>query len=84
MFILILNLFNGVLNLFLFCHFGKSATNSYEMLADCLYESDFQSLPVELQKYFILMIADVQRPLCYDGYGLVILDLETFSKVSVK
>lgn len=55
---------------FLYCYFGKSATDSY-----------WQKLPIELQKYLILMIANMQRPLYYHGFGIAVLDLETFIKV---
>lgn len=67
--------------LFLFCFFGKMATESFIEMADCLFESNWQSLPIHLQKYFILMINNVQKPLFYSGYGIIILNLETFTKV---
>lgn len=66
---------------FLYCYFGKSATDSYAKMADRLFESDWQKLPIELQKYLILMIANMQRPLYYHGFGIAALDLETFIKV---
>lgn len=67
--------------LFLFCFFGKMATESFIEMADCLFDANWQSLPIHLQKYFILMIDNVQKPLFYNGYGIVILNLETFTKV---
>lgn len=67
--------------LFWYCYFGKIATDSFEAMADCLYESNWQSLPIELQKYFIIMIANAQRKLYYHGFGVVKLDLEAFTKV---
>lgn len=69
-------------NLFLFCYFGKVTTDSFEKMAACLYsEVDWSELPVELQKYLILMIANVQRPLYYHGFYVTILNLETFCSV---
>lgn len=50
-------------------------------MADLLFESEWQCLPVNLQKYVIVMIADMQRPVYYHGFEVAILDLETFSKV---
>lgn len=72
----------GVSNLFVYCFFGKVATESYERMADSLYEANWQNLDVDLQKYFILMIGNAHRPLFYHGFNFAILDLETFSKVN--
>lgn len=69
-------------NLFIYCYFGKLATESYQNMADCLYESNWWELPVELQKYFLLMNVNMQRLLFYHGFEVAVLNLETFSKVS--
>lgn len=66
-------------NLFLYCYFGKLATESQNSW--CLYETNWQNLPLDLQKYFILMIANVQKPLHYHGFKIAVLDLETFTNV---
>lgn len=68
--------------LFLYCYYGKIATDSFEEMADCLYQSNWQSLPIELQKYIVFMIANAQRPIIYHGFGVVNLDLQTFTKVN--
>lgn len=68
-------------NLFLFCYFGKLGTESYEMMADCIYlYMNWHELPIGLQKYFILMLANMQEPLYYQGFGVTKsrLELETF------
>lgn len=46
-----------------------------------LYDSDWYKLPMGLQKYFVMMIANAQIPLQYHGYGLITLNLQTFSQV---
>lgn len=71
----------GVSNLFLYCFFGKLATESYAVIADHMYESNWRTLSVDLQKYFILMIGNGHRPVFYHGFGIAILNLETFAKV---
>lgn len=68
---------------FLLCFFGKIATKSFEEMADILYESNWQHLSPDLQKYFVFMIANAQQPLYYGGYGVTILDLQTFVRVSI-
>lgn len=67
--------------IFVMCFFGKMATESFEKMSYCLFEFDWHRLPVHLQKYFILMIGNTQRPLFYHGFGICILNLETFTKV---
>lgn len=71
----------GTTNLFFWCFFGKLTSESYARIADYLYESNWQDLPVELRKYFILLIANAQRPIFYHGFGIAVLNLETFCKV---
>lgn len=68
-------------NLFFYCYFGKYATESYEKMADCLYESSWAEHPIHVQKYFIVMIMNTQRPLYYHGFGIAVLNLETFTSV---
>lgn len=68
--------------MFLFCYFGRLATDIYGQMSYCLYESNWQSLPLDTQKKFlVLMIQNANRPLKYHGSGIVTLDLETFSMV---
>lgn len=51
-------------------------------MADRLYEANWRELSVDLQKYFVVMLGNAQRPVFYDGFGIAILNLETFSKVT--
>lgn len=57
-------------------------TDCYGKMADCLFESNWQGLPVDLQRSLILMIKQSQKPLYYHGFGIAILDLVTFRDVS--
>ncbi|XP_055296841.1 odorant receptor 22a-like [Sitodiplosis mosellana] len=68
-------------NLFVCCYLGKIASESYEQMADCLYDYNWQELPMNLQKYFIIIIANAQIPLSYHGYGIITLNLETFCQL---
>lgn len=60
------------------------ATESYEKMAESLYDVNWQDLPVDLQKYFFIMIMNMQKPLVYHGFGFYVLKLETFAAVSKK
>lgn len=53
-------------------------------MADCLYESNWHETNVELKKYFLLMIENIQQPIYFHGSNIAVLNLETFTKVSIK
>lgn len=57
------------------------ATAQFEQLSTYLFESNWLNLPLKLQKYYVLMLANAQQPLHFNGFGIVILDLKTFTKV---
>lgn len=80
--ITILTIIVSISPLFLYCYYGKMATDSFKEMADCLYQSNWRSLPIELQKYTIFMMANAQRPLFYHGFGIVTLDLQAFTQVN--
>lgn len=71
----------GLFNLFIWCYFGKFSSESYLRMADCLYEYNWQEIPIKLQKPFLIMITNAQRPLHYHGFGVPVLNLELFCKV---
>ena len=73
----------GSSNLFLYCYYGKLATESYAKMSNCLYECNWRNLPVKMQKYLVVMIGNSQLPMYYHGFKVAILNLETFTKVSV-
>lgn len=81
-FLLMIALSTSGLSLFLFCFFGKMATESYEKMSISLFECDWQNFSIDLQKYLLLMIGNSQRPLYFHGFWVITLDLETYSKVS--
>lgn len=73
----------GMSTIFVYCYFGKLATISYEKMPDRLFEMNWHEQPNELQKFFILMIANSQKPVYYHGFEVAKLNLETFVNVIV-
>lgn len=71
----------GISNISLYCYLGKLATESYAKMADCVYDSNWYKMPLNLQKYLVLMIANAQAPLHYHGFKIAVLSLETLTKV---
>lgn len=68
--------------MFLHCYLGVLVTDKYEQFSEHLYEVEWFTLPPGMQKYFILMLANTQKPLFFDGLGIYVLDLEAFATVS--
>lgn len=71
--------FSTICNLFLYCYFGKMATECYAMMSSCLFESNWMELPVNLKKFFILMIQNSHRVhllswlwICRFGFGNIL------------
>lgn len=71
----------GLMILFLYCFFGKMATESFAKICDRVFEMNWQKLPLKSQKYVILMITNMQIPLYYHGFEVAVMDLNTFVRV---
>lgn len=72
-----------MLNIYACCYFGEMSTQSHVEMSDGLNTFDWHELPVNLQKYFLLMIMNAQRPIYYHGFNLIVLNLETFLDVNI-
>lgn len=81
MFFILVTIGTNLLNLLLYCYNGKETTDSYAAFSVHLFQSDWYALPLELQKYILMMIADAQLPMYYHGFGIVRMNLETFTSV---
>lgn len=72
----------GLSGMFPYCYFGELATESFENMCDCVVELNWQKMPIELQKYIVLMVSNMQAPLHYHGFHVATLELGTFVNVS--
>lgn len=72
----------GLANLYIYCVCGEMTTGSYAKMTSSVYEANWPVLHARLQKYVHLMIANMQRPVYYDGFGVSVLNLETFYAVN--
>lgn len=72
---------SGCVNLFLYCYYGHLATESYLMISDRLYESNWYNRPLKFQKFLIVMIQNAQQEHYFHGFGIIILNLNTYCKV---
>lgn len=68
--------------LFLLCDYGDKATNEFASLSYSYFEILWYYLPVDQQKYFILMISNAETPVNLEGF-VVQCTRETFKKVRI-
>lgn len=80
LFVVVIGVVVSSANLLVFCYCGALTTNTFLKYTDCLYGSNWYTMPAPLQKYLILMISSAQRRLLYEGHGMTTLNLETFLK----
>lgn len=74
----------GMVNLFIYCFFGKMTTENFAKMSDCVYfDMKWHKLSVKLQTHIVLMIQNMQKPIFYHGFDVAIMDLNTFLRVSL-
>lgn len=73
---------NSAMYLFAYCFAGKMATESFEKMLICVYESNWYELPLDLQRALVIISINSQQVYYYHGFGIAVLNLETFAKVS--
>lgn len=71
-----------MLVLFPYCYFGQLAGDSFQKMSDCVFELKWHEFPINSQKYVVLMITNMQKPIYYHGFHVTVMDLNTFLNVS--
>lgn len=66
---------------FLYCFIGSLSTDQFIDFGQRSYEFDWYKLPINLQTFVQLIIADAQRPQIYNGFNIIDLNLPAFVKV---
>lgn len=82
-FIAVISMLTSAGNIFLYSYVGTLSTAQFLRFSDVVYESLWYKFPVELQKYLRLIIANAHRRQAFDGFGVMELNLETFTKVYI-
>lgn len=78
----ILEIFICASQMFLYCYFGQLATDSFQNLDDFLFDLNWFNFSIEQQKCINLILLNSQKPLIYHGFGIVKLDLQSYTKVT--
>lgn len=66
---------------YLYCYVGSLTTDQFFRYGDVPYEFPWYKLPVDLQRYFPLIITNAQRAQCFNGLNIIDLNLVIFTKV---
>lgn len=74
---------NNVINVFVYCFVGTYVTEAFLRYAATTYEIHWYKLPIQLQPFALLIIADAQRPCNLTGLGIFDLNLALFSRVVI-
>lgn len=69
--------------LYFFCHFGDHLTQSFEDIGADLYSVTWYSLPVDMQKDWLMMIPIGQKNINLPGFGSTPCNRELFMKVQI-
>lgn len=72
-------LFNN--RLIMYCYYGNFATEFMKTIDDMAYDSNWFNFPVEMQKYFIMIISRSHKQAYFNGFGFVPCSLEMLGQV---
>lgn len=78
-FIVVIQLSTSIV--FSYCYVGSLTTHQFLSFGDIWYELPWYKLPIELRTFIPLIIAHTQRPLVYNGFNIIDLNLAAFTKV---
>lgn len=68
---------------FMYCYVGSLTTQQFLRYSVVWYEIPWYKLPIDLQKFIPLIIANTQQPLIFQGFAIIKLNLAAFTKVCV-
>lgn len=57
--------------MFCYCYYGDRSTEQFMGMADTVFQLKWNELPINLQKFILLMIMNAQSPIHYHGFYIV-------------
>lgn len=69
-----------VLN-FSICELGEQVNHQFEIFGEELERCNWNNLPTELQRMYLIFLSDIQQPVNIQSYGGIICSRDTFEKV---
>lgn len=71
----------SLVTLYVYCYAGSMMTVHFEELADVVYQSKWYEYDPQIRKCLVLLIANCQKPMVFNGFKLIYLTLNTFARV---
>lgn len=68
---------------FIFCESGEQVTSEFDEFHDRLCQLNWYEYPYDLQRMFIIILINAQRPETIQGFGNTVCSRELFKMVSV-
>lgn len=69
--------------LFFVCEFGQRVTNQFELFGEELEQCDWDTLPIEMQRMYVIFLSGTQQPVNVACYFNVLCTREIFQTVSI-
>lgn len=69
---------------YLCCRYASFTVDRISSLGEDVYDLNWYEYPIELRKYFVMIIARSQTPIEFTGLGLIYCNLNRFGKVSFR
>lgn len=67
--------------IFCVCEFGHQLTQEFEMFDEKLCQFNWYLLPIELQRMFVIVMANAQQPNVMQGFGNIQCTRDSFKQV---
>lgn len=67
---------------FFLCELGESVANQYKLVDDELYQCDWYSFPIEVQRSLVIFRSYTQQPVLIQGFGNIRCVRNSFKNVS--
>lgn len=66
---------------FIYCEFGQQIGLCYRRVDDAIYQMDWFSFPIEVQRRVPMILMLTQKPVEFKGFGDIVFTRDTFKRV---
>lgn len=79
----IISIISALILIFYLCESGEMVTNQYKVLDFGLYQCDWYSFPIRMQRSLVVFMSYTQQPVMIQGFANVRCIRDTFKKVNL-
>lgn len=77
-------LFWTIVLIFIFCELGERVTQQFNEFNEQFCQCNWYLFPIEMQRMFIIVISNTQRPAIIEGYANIVCTRDAFKQVRFK